>query len=127
MLVKRNAAQQLELKQEILELSGIYEQIKKVAEKVDHSLDQHVAALQTKAIKQLETLEKKMLRAEKNKYESQLKQLASLRAKLFPNGNLQERVDNFLPYYAKYGKQFIDMLYKHSPDINKAFIILAEN
>ena len=67
-----------------------------------------------------------MLRAEKKKFEAQLQQLHAVRMKLFPNGNLQERVDNFMPYYAKYGKQFIEMLHEHSPDINQSLIILTE-
>lgn len=125
-LVKRDSLQQVELKNEMAEIEAVYQNIKKLSSKIDRSLDQHVEALQTKTIKQLQTLEKKMFRAEKNKFQNELKQLHAVRAKLFPNGNLQERVDNFMPYYAKYGKQFIEMLYKHSPDINKEFIILTE-
>ncbi len=124
-LVKRDAEQQLELDKEIQAINEVYEKIKQLTTKVDRSLDQHVAALQIRTVKQLETLEKKMLNAEKKKFDSQLKQLQTVRAKLFPNGNLQERIDNFMPYYAKHGRQFIDMLYKHSPDISKDFIILT--
>ena len=100
--------------------------MKKISIKIDPSLGQHVAALQTASTRRLENLEKKLLNAEKKKLATQLNQLAGVRSKLFPNGNLQERVDNFMPYYAKYGKRFIEMLYEHSPDINKSFIVLTE-
>jgi bacillithiol synthase len=125
-LIKRDSSEQLELRKEIDELVAVYEQVKKISVKIDPSLGQHVAALQTASTKRLQNLEKKLLSAEKKKFATQLKQLQALKTKLFPNGNLQERVDNFMPYYAKYGKRFIDMLYEQSPDINKSFIVLTE-
>ena len=68
---------------------------------------------------------KKLLRAEKKKFEVQRHQLLKLKSQLFPNGSLQERVDNFMPYYAEYGKAFIDAVYKHSPALEQEFVILT--
>jgi bacillithiol synthase len=124
-LVKRDSGEQTDLKKEIQEIAAVYEQVKNLSVKIDPTLGQHAAALEASTIKRLETLGKKMLKAEKKKFATQLKQLEALRSKLFPNGNLQERVDNFMPYYAKYGKRFIHMLYEQSRDINKAFVTLT--
>jgi uncharacterized protein YllA (UPF0747 family) len=46
--------------------------------------------------------------------------------KLFPGKALQERKDNFMPYYAKYGKAFIRMIYENSPSLEQEFIVLTE-
>jgi uncharacterized protein YllA (UPF0747 family) len=67
-----------------------------------------------------------MLRAEKRKFTTQLAHLHRVKEKLFPGNNLQERVENFMPYYAKYGKSFISMLAEYSPALGKEFIVLKE-
>ena len=78
------------------------------------------------AAKKISVLEKKMLRAEKKKFEAQQRQLHKIKSQLFPNDNLQERMDNLLVYYAKWGKEFIEMIYKNSPGLEQQFIILTE-
>ena len=74
--------------------------------------------------KQLQELEKKLLRAERRKFGDQSRQIAAIRAALFPNDNLQERVENFLPYYARLGKSFFDTIYECSPVLEQKFILL---
>ena len=44
---------------------------------------------------------------------------------LFPNNNLQERVENLMPYYAIWGKDFIRMIYEHSNGLEQEFGILT--
>jgi len=39
---------------------------------------------------------------------------------------LQERIDNFLYYYAKWGKDFIQQFYQHSLALEEEFVILSE-
>jgi uncharacterized protein YllA (UPF0747 family) len=88
---------------------------------------QHINALEVKALKALRNLEKKMLRAEKNKHTVLSTQLHTLKSGLFPNNTLQERVENILPYYALYGQSFIDMLYRFSPALGEKFGILLSH
>ena len=59
---------------------------------------------------QLITLEKKMLRAEKKKMQTQLLKIERLKKGLFPRNSLQERVENFTEYYLKYGAAYLDIL-----------------
>ena len=85
-----------------------------------------MAAIKTKALKNLQELEKKMLRAEKRKFSDQRNQVVKIRAALFPRNGLQERVENFSSFYAKWGRSFIDELYRNSPALDQSFTILTE-
>jgi len=125
-LVKRDSEVQLSLEKERSAMKDIYAQIKNIAGVPDITLQQHVEALQAKALKKIEVLEKKMLKAEKKKFESQQRQLQKLKAQLFPNNGLQERIENLLPFYAKWGKEFIKMVYDNSGGLEQEFGILME-
>jgi len=46
-------------------------------------------------------------------------------AKLFPNNMLQERHDNFIPYYLKYGPGFFDQLLVAAGQPTPEFVILT--
>jgi len=123
-LVKRDSTVQLTLENERQAVTGFYEGLKNTAAAVDITLQQHVAALQTKALKKINALEKKMLKAEKKKFEAQQRQLQKIRTRLFPAGNLQERVENVIPFYAKWGSGFIETIYKNSLGLQQEFVIL---
>ncbi|MFT3747924.1 MAG: bacillithiol biosynthesis cysteine-adding enzyme BshC [Agriterribacter sp.] len=125
-LVRAQSYQQLSIEKEITALADIYDQIKKVSITIDITLEQHVDALKNRAEKQLKNLEKKLLRAEKRKHHDQQAQIVKLKSHLFPNNSLQERVENILPYYARYGAGFIKMLYDHSPALLQQVTIIEE-
>jgi bacillithiol biosynthesis cysteine-adding enzyme BshC len=125
-LVISGSKLQLDLKDEQLELAFFYKKIKSIAESIDITLSNHVTSLELQAAKKISVLEKKMLRAEKKKFEAQQRQLHKIKSQLFPNDNLQERMDNLLVYYAKWGKQFIEIVYKNSPGLEQQFVILTE-
>jgi uncharacterized protein YllA (UPF0747 family) len=124
-LVKRNSEKQLSLAGEITDVTSYYDRLKNVAGQVDDTLTTHVAALQTRAIKPLQELEKKLLRAEKRNFSVQERQLSALKKALFPNKGLQERVDNFLPYYAKWGTDFIKTVHAHSLGLEQEFTVVT--
>jgi bacillithiol synthase len=124
-IVRRESENPLSLEREITEANRYYEALKALTRPVDPSLEQHVEALQAKALDPIRTLEKKLLKAEKRKYGDLQRQVHSLKAALFPTGGLQERVENFMPWYAQYGPAFMDELYAHSPALDQDFIILS--
>jgi bacillithiol biosynthesis cysteine-adding enzyme BshC len=124
-LVKRDSQQNLNLEEEIAVANRYYESLRELARPIDPTLEQHVTALQQKAVEPLRVLEKKLLRAEKRKFADQQRQLQALKAALFPGDSLQERVENFMPWYAAYGKEFIQRLYEHSPALEQQFIVLS--
>jgi bacillithiol synthase len=125
-LVARNKNGELKLANEIEEASRLYSQLKTKASVIDKSLQQHVDALQARALKPLQELEKKMLRAEKRKYEAEQRQIHAVKSALFPRDGLQERIDNFMPYYAKWGKEFLDVIYNYSLPYEQEFVVLEE-
>jgi uncharacterized protein YllA (UPF0747 family) len=94
---------------------------------IDPTLVQHLQAMEARLQKQITEAGKKLLRAEKRRFEVQKAQVMKLREQLFPKNKLQERYDNFLPYYAQYGPAFLETLWKHSPDLDQTFILLSLN
>jgi len=125
-LVKRESTVQLSLEREKQAIHEFYAALKNTAGAVDVTLQQHTASLEKLAIKKIAALEKKMLRAEKKKFEAQQRQLHKLKSQLFPLDNLQERIENFMPFYAKWGKDFISAIYNGSLSLKQEFVILEE-
>jgi bacillithiol biosynthesis cysteine-adding enzyme BshC len=125
-LVKRESSNDLSLEQQIVQANQYYENLKLLARPVDPTLEQHVEALQARALEPIRSLEKKLLKAEKRKFSDQKRQVHALKAALFPEDGLQERVENFLPWYAGRGPQFIRDLYANSPALGEEFVVLAE-
>jgi bacillithiol biosynthesis cysteine-adding enzyme BshC len=125
-MVQHASNLQLELSKEKNELHNAYALMKEVAEKVDPTLALHTEALLTAASKKIEQLEKKMIKAEKKKFEAKQRQAEKIKNSFFPNGSLQERVDNILPYYAAYGPKLLHQLYAHSLTLEQKFCMLKE-
>lgn len=122
--VKRNKNGQLQLTNEIAAAIKLYEEMKNKAMAIDTTLEKHVAALKVKTLKPLEELEKKMLRAEKRKYATDYQNIQQIKSALFPLNGLQERIENFMPYYAKFGNSFFDLIYKHSMALEMEFGVI---
>jgi bacillithiol synthase len=125
--VRRNSSRQLNLDEQIFELRGFYDSLKKISGAADKTLEQHVEKLETQALQKLEELEKKILRAEKKNHEEVRRKIHEIREALFPLENLQERIENIIPWYAEYGKAFIDLIHHHSLVLEQEFMILEEN
>lgn len=126
LIVERNSAHNILLNGKFEKMDDLFEQIQKQAEDIDPSLVKHVAAIKTRAIKNLQELEKKMLRAEKRKFSDEQRQIQKIKNFLFPANGLQERVENSSGYYAKWGSGFIEELYKNSPALQQEFTILTQ-
>jgi bacillithiol biosynthesis cysteine-adding enzyme BshC len=124
-LVRRESQHSLSLEREITEANRYYEALKALTRPVDPTLEQHVEALQARALDPIRTLEKKLLKAEKRKFTDLQRQVYSLKAALFPLDGLQERVENFMPWYAAFGPSFIRDLYTHSPVLEEEFVVLT--
>lgn len=125
-LVSKESENDTKLNGSLSEIEKIYESFKKQATAIDNTLEKHVDSLKTQTVHRLQELEKKMLRAEKRKFTDQQRQIKKVKAQLFPNKGLQERYENITYYYAKYGKDFIKLLYTESLSLEQEFVILAE-
>jgi bacillithiol synthase len=125
-LVKRDSTAQITLNKEKEELQVYYNHLKMVAGNIDASLQQHTEALYVKTLKKITELEKKLIRAEKKKMEAQQRQLKKIKAHLFPNNNLQERVENMMGFYARWGSGLLKIVYDHSLSLEQQFGIIEE-
>ncbi len=108
-------------------ITAIYKDIMLKAENTDASLKATVEAELRKQLNGLATIENKLLKAEKRKQETNVNQIKKIKEKLFPGNVLQERYDNFIPYYLKYGKEFITELKRDLNPLEFKFTILAED
>lgn len=123
-IVMNRTDNKVRLNGELQKVEDLYDEIMHLASNVDATLKEHVAALKTRAVHRLLELEKKMLRAEKRKYNYEQQQLQKIKSALFPKNRLQERVENISIFYAKYGKELIDVLLKSSLTFQQEFAIL---
>ena len=123
-LVYKNSTNKLSLDTEIEGIKAIYNQIKNTSYSIDTTLLPHIDSLQKETLRKIHELEKKILRAEKRKFNDQHHQITNIKKSLFPHGNLQERVDNFSSYYALEGKEWLQTIYDYSNGLEQTFCIL---
>ncbi len=124
--VAQNASGEVSLELEINELKKIFEQVAAKALAIDPTLEKAVLAESVKAVGGLEQWQGRLVRSEKQKHETTLNQLRTLKEKLFPASGLQERHDNFLSYILKYGDGFIQTLKEHFAPFDPGFVVLEE-
>ncbi len=123
-IVKRESKSVLNLDNEKREFENIYHQIEELVKSVDSTLEPHTKALETRHLKSLSVLEKKIFRAEKRKFTDHKNQLNKIFSALFPNEGLQERTENFMLFYSKWGNDFFKMLYDASLALEQEFCIM---
>jgi bacillithiol synthase len=124
--IARNSDEDINLNTQIEKLSAIYLEISELATKIDSTLKGAVESDLQKAIQSFKNLEQKISKAEKNKHETGINQLKKLKEKLFPGNGLQERYENFIPYYIKYGPQFIADLKSGLMPLDFNFTVFTE-
>ncbi len=123
-IVNKESSLILNLEKQKKEIDKIYAEIKSLVSAIDTTLEEHTEALETKQMNKLSALEKKMFRAEKRKFSDQKNQLNKIFAGLFPADGLQERTENFMLYYSRWGKEFFKVLYETSLTLEQEFSIL---
>ena len=121
--VKDNLQGDIQLVEEKKKLDEIFDSISSKAEAADVTLKQNVASDKQKTLGLLEAIEGKMLKAEKRKQETATNQLRNAHATMFPDGELQERHEGFLPYY---DATFIADIVKLANPFDKTFKILVK-
>jgi bacillithiol biosynthesis cysteine-adding enzyme BshC len=122
--VTKNVDKDFFMAVETEKVTAIFNKISDKAIKVDVTLKAGVEAELQKTINAIKTIESKMMKAEKQKQETGIQQLKKLKSKFFPEGIVQERYDNFAPYYLKTGKQFIERLKEEFDPFDFRMLIL---
>ena len=81
-------------------------------------------AEQVRMKKFIQSLEERLLKAEKKKHEDSINQIRTLKAKLFPSDSLQERNESFIGFYLTYGKEFFNVLHDAFNPLEKKFSVI---
>ena len=123
--VLKHTEQTLHFGNEIALLKNTFEALKNHANKIDATLSEHIESIEVKTIKKIIQAEKKLVRAEKRKFNDQQLQIKKIKSQLFPNNHLQERVENFSFYFSKYGKDFFNILFESSLSVEQEFTIIT--
>ncbi|MBK8554818.1 MAG: bacillithiol biosynthesis cysteine-adding enzyme BshC [Lewinellaceae bacterium] len=124
--IATNAASEVDLEQEITDMHLIFDRLAQKAAAVDPTLEKAVRADEVRQLGALEQWQGRIVRAEKQKHEVAINQIRNLKEKLFPGNGMQERFDNFIPYYLKYGEYFLDTLKENLDPLQAGLIILEE-
>lgn len=110
-------------------IENLFKKISEETGKIDKTLNAAVEAEKQKNLNSIAALEQKTVRAIKAKLDTEVNQIKAVKAKLFPNGVPQERVDNFSTYYNKWGSEFLSSLKEnitYDLESNK-HIVIEEN
>lgn len=108
-----NTKHDLTLGKELTVFESLMDEISVRASEIDKTLMQNIAAQKLKIKKSIQSIEHKMLRAEKRLHKEKLGQIEAVKDALFPKGKLQERTDNFLSFAQKdpaFVSKMIEML-----------------
>lgn len=124
--LEKNFDHTYSLSDEAAQIEKLFVSLSEKVGQVDVTLKSTVDAEKQKQLNGLKTIEEKIIRAQKKKHEIFINQLRKLKEKLFPEGILQERYENFIPYYIKYGDKYFDMLLDNFDAVPKKFLILSE-
>ncbi|GJM30103.1 MAG: putative cysteine ligase BshC [Cyclobacteriaceae bacterium] len=124
--IEKNSNATLDLQAEQQQLKLVFEQIHDKIKAIDGSLTGYIKAEENKALKNLHQIEKRLKKAEEQNQEIAVNQLLGVKEKLFPDGNLQERHQNFLNFYIN-NPQFIEDLMEHLDPFDFSFYVLFEN
>jgi bacillithiol biosynthesis cysteine-adding enzyme BshC len=109
------------------QLQKMFADLKVLSDKTDKSFLGAVKAQEHKQIKGLSVLEKRLLKAQKRKYNELVNRVVSIQNQLFPNKSLQERTVNFSELYLEYGDNLIPELVKNLDPLALKFSLIAFN
>lgn len=108
-----------------IQLQKQFETLYKITTQTDKSFAGAVKAQETKQIKGLENLEKRLLKAQKKKHSDELERITDLQTEFFPNKSLQERQNNFSEFYLEMGDGLIQKLIEQLNPLEAKFEVIV--
>lgn len=102
-----------------------FEYLYELAQQTDKSFTGAVKAQEIKQKKGLDNLEKRLLKAQKRKLDSEIQRVIDLQCELFPNQSLQERQTNFSEFYLEKGEELIPLLIQNLKPLETNFNIIT--
>jgi bacillithiol biosynthesis cysteine-adding enzyme BshC len=92
-------------------LEAVISELRKVLLSIDSTLKSPLEKAAMKMRHQLHSLKEKSINAGKKAQQTRVNQVEKVRNNLFPEGNLQERCLNIIPFLIRYGFNLIDKIY----------------
>ena len=108
------------------QLKQVFSSIEEKSFAIDKSLKGFIGSMESKVFKDMENIQKRLKKAEEKNHDTAMTQIDSLKAKLFPNGSLQERHDNFLNFYLN-NPDFIKDIQASFDPLDFRFLLLSES
>ncbi|WMJ72611.1 bacillithiol biosynthesis cysteine-adding enzyme BshC [Cytophagaceae bacterium ABcell3] len=124
--VYSKSGEEFSTENEVAQVNKMFEQLQERAVQTDKSLEQFVLAQRQRILSVLSDTEKKIRNAGKKRFETEVNQVQNILDKLFPNGGLQERHENFLNFYIN-DHSFIEKLYNNFDPFDFRFKIFIEH
>ncbi len=87
------------LEADMKSITEIFNGLKSKAVNIDKSLEGYIGSEESKAIKNMENIQRKLKKALESKNEVAMRQIDAIKENLFPGNGLQERTLNFLTFY----------------------------
>ncbi len=122
--VENYTAHNLTLTKEREQLRQVFDDLKDRVSKIDATLKPSTEAVEIRLKKAMDSLEKKLIRADKRNFSEAMSDIEKVKQQLFPGGGLQEREENFGLFYVKYGDDFIKELVDKFKPLDFKFSIL---
>ena len=123
--VARNREVEIDISSELKQVESVFTSL--VSKTTDKGMQSTILAEKQKQINALKKIEQKLNKAEKQKHSISLNQISQVKSKLFPSNSLQERQDNIIPFYLKYGVSFIDLLKRNLYPLEQDFSIFIQD
>jgi len=114
---------EISLVNEKIDLDLLFQKI--ILKTSDISLQNSIKAQLQKQLSSLDSIQEKLIRMEKKKNETAINQIAKIKRQLFPKNILQERSNNFIPYYLQDLDNFIDKLKDNFDPLSPNFVVLT--
>jgi bacillithiol biosynthesis cysteine-adding enzyme BshC len=108
---------------ELEQFDSVFEKIKSTYSAPVHQ--QIIEAEQQRHRKSIDILRKKLEKTEKQKHKSALDQISKIKQHYFPNNGLQERHENLITFYLKYGDNFIKKIKEELNPLDSNFVVLV--
>ena len=122
--VKEISEINIDFYQQKIFLQQQFEDLKELSKQTDSSFLGAVKAQEKKQLNGLETLEKRLLKAQKRKLSDVVERIKLLQDELFPNQSLEERTRNFSEVYLELGPDLIPNLLEALNPLQLEFTIV---
>lgn len=122
--IVKNSEIKIDFKDKINYLKQQFNDLKETAVKTDKTFLNAVNAQETKQIKGLQVLEKRLLKAEKRRQADLVNRITFLQNEILPNHSLEERQRNFSEFYLEHGNHFLKAIKLALHPLELQFLVL---